>query len=140
MSDKPIRILSQAVMSVINEIGDFGPIKNVWQDRNGIANILSPSKMLEQGYRVKFDSMEGNHFMVDQGNGKLIVLDLSPEGLYSYKITKYPHYIFIETVTDNMEGFTLTQIKKATEARSAFEMVNLLDMSYTQLSSYDHRY
>ena len=47
VSDKPIRIHSQAGMSVVNEIGDFGPTKNVWLDRNGIANILSLSKLLE---------------------------------------------------------------------------------------------
>ena len=48
-SDKSIRIHSQAGMSVVNEIGDFGSIKNVWLDRNSIAKILSLSKMLEQG-------------------------------------------------------------------------------------------
>ena len=79
-SDEPIRIHSQAGMSELNEIRDFGPINNVWLDRNGIANILSLSKMLEQGYKVKFNSKKCNHFTVDPGNGKLIIIDLSPEG------------------------------------------------------------
>ena len=88
-SDKSIRIHSKAGMSVVNEIGDVGPIKNVWLDRNGIANILS----LRQ--------WQTNHF------------DLSPEGLYYYKITEDPRYTFIETVSDNMEGFISSQVKKA---------------------------
>ena len=60
--------------------------------------------MLEPGYIVKFDIMKGNHFMVDPGNGKLFAFDLSPEGLYVYKITEDPHYMFIESVYENMEG------------------------------------
>ena len=63
-------IHSQTGMSVVNKIGDFGPIKSVWLVINGIATILSLSNMLEQGYRVKFDSMKGNNFMVDPSNGK----------------------------------------------------------------------
>ena len=80
--DKSIRIHSQAGMSVVNEIGDYGPIKNVWLDRNRIANILSLSKMLEWGYKMKLDSLKGNHFRVGPGNSKLIIFDLSPKGLY----------------------------------------------------------
>ena len=67
--------------------------------------------------------MNGNHFMIDPANGKLIIFNLSPEGLYYYKITEYPHYTFIETVSDNMEEFTMIQIKKALEARKVLEMV-----------------
>ena len=67
--------------------------------------------------------MKGNHFIVEPGNGKLIIFDLSPEGLYCYKITEDPHYTFIENVSDNMEEFTLNQMKKAKEARRALEMV-----------------
>ena len=46
-SDKPIRIHSQVGMPVGDEIGDFGPIKNVWLDRNELANIISISNMLD---------------------------------------------------------------------------------------------
>ena len=70
MSDKSIKIHSLDGMSVVNEIGDFSPIKNVLLDRNKIANILSLSKMLEQGYKVKFDSMKVKDFMVDPGKGR----------------------------------------------------------------------
>ena len=68
--------------------------------------------MLDQAYRVKLDSMKGNHFMADPGNGKLIIFDLSPEGLYYYKITEDPHYTFIETVSDKMEEFTPFKSRK----------------------------
>ena len=117
-SDRPIRIHSQVGMLVVNEIGDFGPIKYVWLDRNGITNILSLPKMLDWEYKVKFDSMKGNHFMVDPGNGKLIMFDLSSVGVYYYKITEDPWYTFIETVSDKMEEFTPSQIKKAKGAKS----------------------
>ena len=39
--------------------------------------------------------MTGNHFMVDPGNDKLIIFDLSPDGLYYYKITEDTLYTFI---------------------------------------------
>ena len=59
MSDKSIKIHSLVGMSVVNKIGDFAPIKNVWLDRNGIANIL-----------LKFDSIKVNDFMIDPGKGR----------------------------------------------------------------------
>jgi hypothetical protein len=50
-------------------IGDLHGHGTVWYNPKGIANILSLASVKEQGYRVKFNSSQGNAFHVHKPNG-----------------------------------------------------------------------
>ena len=45
-------------------VGEMPGYGTVWYHPNGIANILSLSRVKERGYRVTHDSTNGNEFMV----------------------------------------------------------------------------
>ena len=64
-----------------NLIRDLPGYGTVWYHPNGIANILSLSKVKEK-YRVTFDSDKNNQFIVHQTDGTQQVFQQSPRGLY----------------------------------------------------------
>ena len=59
----PVVIHFQGGSTKVTHWGDFGGIKNVWLDENGIANILSLAKMNKSSCIV-YDSENGNTFIV----------------------------------------------------------------------------
>ena len=64
-----------------NLIGDLPGYGTVWYHPNGIANMLSLSKVKEK-YRVTFDSDQNNQFIVHRPDGTQRVFQQSSRGLY----------------------------------------------------------
>jgi hypothetical protein len=52
-----------------NLVGDLPGYGEVWYNPNGIANILSLPRVKERGFRVTFDSKNGNKFHMHKPNG-----------------------------------------------------------------------
>ena len=113
--------------------GNFGSIKNVWLDENGIANILSLAKMNKSSCIV-YDSENGNTFIVyvsDEPHTWTFIE--SEEGLFYYDLNgkssighddkALAHYACVETVSENMQGYTHRQVKYAKRAREGLELV-----------------
>ena len=67
-----------ASTDMIGELHGYG---TVWYHPDGIANILSLSRVKEQGYRVTYDSQGGNHFTVAKTDGSTRVFNESNRGL-----------------------------------------------------------
>jgi hypothetical protein len=63
-------------------IGELRGYGTVWYNPTGIANILSLAKAKERGYRVTFDSAEGNAFHLHKPDGTMRVFKQSSKGLY----------------------------------------------------------
>ena len=59
----PVVIHSQGDSSKLTHWGNFGGIKNVWLDENGIASILSLAK-INKSSCIVYDSENGNTFVV----------------------------------------------------------------------------
>ncbi|KAI2499082.1 Reverse transcriptase (RNA-dependent DNA polymerase) [Fragilaria crotonensis] len=61
-------------------IGELKGYGTVWYNPNGIANILSLSRVKERGYRVTFDTSDGNAFHVHKSDGDVRVFAQSARG------------------------------------------------------------
>jgi hypothetical protein len=82
-SDKNLDIHCNAGVATTNLIGDFPGYGMVWYHPNGIANILSLSRVQECGYHVIYDSGEANQFIVHMSDGSPPHIFLqSPHGLF----------------------------------------------------------
>ena len=119
----PAVIHSQGGSTEVTHWGIFGSIKNVWLDENGIANILSLAKMNKTSCIV-YDSENGNTFIVYvPGQPYPWSFTQSKEGLFYYDLNEKPftghtdkalaQYACVETVFENMQGYTRRQVKNA---------------------------
>jgi hypothetical protein len=54
-----------------NLVGDFPGYGTVWYHPQGIANILSMSRVKAQGYHITYDSNKGNEFCVHKPDGTI---------------------------------------------------------------------
>jgi hypothetical protein len=87
----------------------FGHFLVVWYHPQGIANILSLSRMKERGYRVTKDSHDGNRFTVHKDDGSARVFEESSGGLYLMETSsadrtptiEHGTTVMVNTVADN---------------------------------------
>ena len=69
-------------VTTTNWVGELSGYGTVWFHPNGIANILSLARVKEQGYRVTYDSIAGNRFVIHKSDGTTRIFNESTRGLY----------------------------------------------------------
>jgi hypothetical protein len=101
--------------------------KDVWFSTRAITNIIALSNFIQQ-YCVTYDS-DDNMFVVHrESQGKPnMEFRMHKCGLHYYDPRNKNHLAFINTVSENKEGFTKRQIKSAELARTLYK--NLSDPS-----------
>jgi hypothetical protein len=111
-----------ASTDMIGELQGYG---TVWYYPDGIANILSLSRVKEQGYRVTYDSQGGNHFTVMKSDGSTCVFNESKHGLYFHDTEMAIEHetLMINTVADNRSNFTNCAYLRALQARKIQQIV-----------------
>ena len=77
---KTMDIHCNAGITSTNLIGKLRGYGIVWYNPTRIAKILSLAKATECGYRVTFDSSEGNAFHLHKADSTMRVFKLSPKG------------------------------------------------------------
>jgi hypothetical protein len=105
-----------------NLVGDLPGYGEVWFNPNGIANILSLSRVKQRGFRVTFDSENGNEFHVHKPNGTTRVFQQSNRGLY-YMDTQATGITLINTVEGNKSNFTNRDYSRAMLARKVQNII-----------------
>ena len=80
--EKHMDIHCNAGVTSTNLVGDLPGYGTVWYHPNGIANILSLAKMQEHGYHIKYDSKDGNAFIIHKPDRSMRVFKQSDCGLY----------------------------------------------------------
>ena len=112
-----------------NLIGDLPGYGTVWYHPNGIANILSLSKVREK-YRVTFDSDQNNQFIVHRPDGTQRVFQQSSRGLYFLDTSSTPRSVtgtdgtvLVTTVADNANNFSNADYAQAVLARKIQKIV-----------------
>jgi len=110
----------------INKQGSHRSLIDVWLDDDASTNIVSYSKLVDQGFRIISDSAQGDAFFVfPPKGGDCIVFSRYPEGLYFHDpVCTIPTEMqqvyngMIESVEKNRIGFTDREFLKAKEARN----------------------
>jgi Zinc knuckle len=126
-----------AGIATTNQIGELSGYGTVWYHPDGIANILSLSRVKEQGYRVTYDSDGGNHFKVIKSDGTARTFSESKKGLYyldtagdahdnddsDEEIEEQSDVALINTVADNRTKYTNRAYLRATMARKIQQII-----------------
>ena len=137
-----------AGVTTTNLIGELSGYGTVWFHPDGIANILSLARIKdEQGYRVTYDSNNGNRFVIHKSDG-------STRGLYYLDVTELANngtdedivedhdtdgeVAMVNTVADNRTKYTNRAYSRASLARKIQKIIGrperiLLYLDYTGL-------
>ena len=117
-----------ASTKLIGELRGYG---TVWYNPTGIANILSLAKAKERGYRVTFDTEEGNAFHLTKHDGTVRVFKQSPKGLYyidtkeeqDHEDTGHYDVNLVNTVEDNRIKYSKRDYSRAVLARKVQKII-----------------
>ncbi|MHA7927606.1 MAG: reverse transcriptase domain-containing protein, partial [Marinobacter sp.] len=109
-----------------NLVGDLPGYGTVWYHPQGIANVLSLSKVKKQ-WRITYDSADGNSFVVHKDNQEPRVFRQSPRGLYyldTTALTPAAHRsaegetALVQTVDENKSKYSARDYQRAEMART----------------------
>ena len=93
----------------------------VWYSPDGIANVLSLSKLVKlKKAEITYNAEENSFESTRPGSSKKVSFPCNKQGLYSWKAdssAKYTDTVLVNTVKKNMLKYTRSQVKRATEAR-----------------------
>ena len=110
-------------------IGDLPGYGTVWYHPNGIAHILSLSKVKEK-YRVTFDSDKNNQFIVHRTDGTQRVFQQSQRGLHFLDTSIAPQpvagandTVLITTVADKANSFSNADYAQAVIAQKIQKII-----------------
>ena len=115
-ADTYLDVQCNAGTASTNLIGDVAGYGTVWYYPDGIANILSLSKVKEK-YVVKYDSESDNQFIVIKSPDTTFHFKESPSGLYYMDATLPSATLLVNTVTDNKSNYTNDDYRRAKAAR-----------------------
>jgi hypothetical protein len=118
-STKTMNIKCNAGITRTNLVGDLPGYGEVWFNKDGIANILSLSR-LEKKYRITYDSTVGKQFIVHKGNGIERKFIQSESGLFyldAKAASENEGTVLVNTVAGNSTKYTSSDYKQATLAR-----------------------
>jgi hypothetical protein len=132
-SDTSMKIHCNAGTATTNLKGDLRGYGTVWYHPEGIANILSLSRIEENGYDVQYHSDKGNGtFRVTKPDGSNRVFQKSKRGLF-YLDTEKAHEksmsfmnegnLLVNTVEENRSKFTNREYQNALLARKIQKMI-----------------
>ena len=140
--DTPIRMRTNVGTRKINQKAEIpGMKKKVWFDEESMANIFSFSEMSDM-YHIYYDNSKEDTFYVgDKKKNKYKQFPRTQEGLYAFKFSdEYKEMVkrpnkkkksvkknvkinLLDTVENNMEGYTEEQIKRAKNAKQLYHKV-----------------
>jgi hypothetical protein len=103
-------------------IVDLPGYGEVWYNPNGIANILSLSKVEEQ-YHVTYDRADDKGFTVHKGDGETCTFKKSKCGLFYFDITARADLVLLNTVADNQARYTVRSYKQAQLAHKVQSLI-----------------
>ena len=109
----------------MDKAGDFGAIKQVWLNKDGVATIVS-LKILEQIWPVTYNSRHhGGKFVLRTDQGDIFVKN-NGKGMPYLDLRELEAEValsFIQTVQGNIEGYTMREVEEARQARDVQVMV-----------------
>ena len=125
--DEHVTVNCNAGVTTTNQIGDLKGVGPVWYNPDGIANILSLSRVEEQ-YPVSY-SREGG-FVIHKGDGTIRRFIKSDRGLFYLDVAKNrkrenesDDTILINTVANNQSKYTVKEYRMAELARKVQCMI-----------------
>ena len=104
-------------------MGDFPRFGTVWYDPKGITNIILQDKVEAMGYNVTYDK-ENKQYIVTGKKG-LVRFKKAEIGLWYYPLEVIDNkgITLVETLKDQMAGYSKRQVERATIAKNLYETI-----------------
>jgi hypothetical protein len=116
--------INGGTMVVTRKANMSGYNKDVWFITRAITNIIDLSNLIQQ-YRVTYDSDDKMFVVRRESQGKPnMEVRMHKCGLHYYDPRNKKHLPFVNTVSENKEGFTKRQIKSAELARNLYKTLS----------------
>ena len=116
-SKRSMSIHCNAGVKTTNQTGFFPGYGEVWYHPTGIANILSLSRVRQNGFSVSYDGQR-NTFIIKKPNGGFHEFTQSEKGLYYLDTADQKHAsVFVNTVDINKSKYSQRDYLRAIEAR-----------------------
>ena len=112
--DKPITFRGVGGVRVADQIGDFPPFGQVYYSPDVFVNVLSWSSLQDNGYKLRYRWKSDDFTIQKPGDREIHVFERRSTGLYS----KFYGNAIYSTVTEQMEKYSVREIKMAEEARN----------------------
>jgi hypothetical protein len=120
IKDGTMIVTRKATMPVYN--------KDVWFSTRAITNIIALSNLIQQ-YRFTYDSDNKMCAVHWESQGKPnMEFRMHKCGLHYYDPRNENHLVFVNTVSENKEGFTKRKIKGAELARTLYKTLSYPSM------------
>jgi hypothetical protein len=119
--DWHMRVRCNAGVRTTNQQGKLGSFPEpVWYNPKGVANILSLNSV-KRHYRVTYDSAGSDTFVVTDKDGLQLHFKPTKNGLYALRgpTSGEQKWSFLNTVSDKKDTYTKRELKSATRAREA---------------------
>ena len=116
-SGRSMSIHCNAGVKTTDQTGCFPGYGEVWYHPTGIANILSLSRVRQNGFSVSYDDQR-NVFIIKKPNGGSHEFTQSEKGLYYLDTADQKHAsVFVNTVDNNKSKYSQRDYLRAIEAR-----------------------
>lgn len=119
-----LHLYTNAGKAIIRQKGDLPGYGPVWYHMNGIANVLSLHRVSKKdGYKVEYNSNEGNIFRVTNPRGKVRSFRPSCKGLYYWNSREALQEntnngtMLLETIEENKQNYSTRDVNRAEKAR-----------------------
>jgi hypothetical protein len=120
--------ISQGELSAIRKATMPGYNKDAWLSTKANTNIIALSNLIQK-YRVTYDSDDKMFVVHRESQGKPnMEFRMHECGLHYYDPRNEKHLAFVNTVSENKEGFTKRQIKNSELARNLYKTLSYPSM------------
>ena len=114
----------------VNQMAHIKGIGDVPFSNEGITNLLSMTKWIDSGFRIKMDTDIENAVDVYTNNNRIIKFTRSKNGLYFHD-TEDRQMVFLNSQYENSLLYTCRQVKEAKIARDLYRK-----MSYPSINDF----
>jgi hypothetical protein len=128
-STTSMRLKSNGGTMLVNRKATIpGYNKDVWFSTRAITNIIALSNLIQQ-YRITYDSADNMFVVHRESQGKPnMEFRMHKCGLHYYDTRNEKHLAFVNTVSENKEGFTKRKIKGAELVRTLYKTLSYPSM------------
>lgn len=121
--DNTMTVICNAGVITVNQMGCFDGYGEVWYHPQAIANILSLNNV-QRCFRVRYDSQEGDCFVVMRTDGSTRVFRPTDKGLYVSQVTgQNRETVMVSTVEQNKQEYTRREVRRAGKARRLLAII-----------------
>ena len=116
-------VISNGGQLDIKETATLNGVGDVPFSEEGIANLLSMAKLIDDGFRIFIDTDIEDAIFVYTPNGRVNKFIRSKNGLYYHDTTNRKDISFMNSQLENSQIYTRRQIQRAREARNLYQML-----------------